>query len=45
MLAENVNLREKSWKKDYDSLKNDLFLEDNKIQWINENLALFNKRI
>ena len=45
MLASNVDMREKSWKKDYDLLKNDLFLEDSKIQWINENLKLFNKRI
>jgi hypothetical protein len=45
MLASNPHIRQQTWKKDYDSLKNDLFLEDNKVQWINENLTIFNKRI
>jgi hypothetical protein len=44
-LASDPLLREKTWKKDYATVKNSLFFEDNMLQWVNNHLRLFNKGI
>ena len=44
-LVKNPDKRYEIWKSDYDNVKDDLFLEDNRLKWVNEHLKLFNKKI
>jgi spore maturation protein CgeB len=44
-LIDNPDERYGIWKKDYEKVKKDLFLEDNLLKWTNEHLKLFNQRI
>jgi len=45
MLSENIDLRKKSWQHDYTMVKSGMFFEDNRKQWINDHLKLFNKKM
>lgn len=44
-LADNPEERYRTWKSEKDKLENGLFLEDNRLNWINEHLRLFGKKI
>lgn len=44
-LVYNPDIRYKMWKKEYDSLKRKLYFEDSRLQWLNENLKLFDLEI
>jgi spore maturation protein CgeB len=44
-LIDNPDERYKVWKRDYEKVKKDLFLEDNLLKWVNEHLKLFNNQI
>jgi hypothetical protein len=44
-LIDNPGERYKVWKRDYEKVKKDLFLEDNLLRWVNEHLKLFDYQI
>jgi len=43
--AYNLDIQREVWKKDYETLKHDLWFEGNELKWFNRHLKLFNREL